>query len=68
MIGTRLLFSGNLIKQPYMKNVNFRVHEQLKSSDFVMNNTFWVGVWPGLNEKMLDYIIETLHDLFRDVR
>jgi CDP-6-deoxy-D-xylo-4-hexulose-3-dehydrase len=31
-----------------------------------MNNTFWIGVWPGLTEKMLDYVIETFHDLFRD--
>jgi len=54
-IGTRLLFSGNLTKQPYMKNVNFRVHEQLKNTDFVMNNTFWIGLYPGLSKEQLSY-------------
>jgi CDP-6-deoxy-D-xylo-4-hexulose-3-dehydrase len=66
MIGTRLLFSGNLIKQPYMKNVNFGVHEQLKSIDFVMNNTFWVGLYPGLSLKHLEYTINKLKDYFKD--
>ena len=55
-IGTRLLFSGNLTKQPYMKNVNFRVHEQLKNTDFVMNNTFWIGLYPGLSKEHLSYV------------
>ena len=65
MIGTRLLFSGNLIKQPYMKNVNFRVHEQLKSIDFVMNNTFWVGLYPG-SLKHLEYTVNKLKDYLKD--
>lgn len=66
MIGTRLLFSGNLIKQPYMKNINFRVHEQLKSSDFVINNTFWVGLYPGLSLKHLECTVNKLKDYFKD--
>jgi CDP-6-deoxy-D-xylo-4-hexulose-3-dehydrase len=65
-IGTRLLFSGNLIKQPYMKDVNFRVHEQLKNTDFVMNNTFWVGLYPGLSLKHLEYTVNKLKDYFKD--
>jgi len=40
----------------------------LKNSDVVMNNTFWIGVWPGLSENMLDYVIETLQDLFRGLK
>jgi len=64
-IGTRLLFSGNLIKQPYMKDVNFRVYGQLKNTDFVMNNTFWVGLYPGLSLKHLEYIIDKLKDYFK---
>jgi CDP-6-deoxy-D-xylo-4-hexulose-3-dehydrase len=64
-IGTRLLFSGNLIKQPYMKDVNFRVHEQLKNTDFVMNNTFWVGLYPGLSNKHLEYSILKIKNFFK---
>jgi CDP-6-deoxy-D-xylo-4-hexulose-3-dehydrase len=65
-IGTRLLFSGNLTKQPYMKNVNFRVHEQLKNTDFIMNNTFWIGLYPGLSLKHLEYTVNKLKDYFKD--
>jgi CDP-6-deoxy-D-xylo-4-hexulose-3-dehydrase len=64
-IGTRLLFSGNLIKQPYMKDVNFRVHEQLKNTDFVMNNTFWVGLYPGLSKQHLEYLILKIKNFFK---
>ena len=64
-IGTRLLFSGNLIKQPYMKNVNFRVHGKLENTDFVMNNTFWIGLYPGLSFKHLEYVIDKLKDYFK---
>jgi CDP-6-deoxy-D-xylo-4-hexulose-3-dehydrase len=54
-IGTRLLFSGNLIKQPYMKDVNFKVQGVLKNTDFVMENTFWIGLYPRLSQRHLDY-------------
>ena len=54
-IGTRLLFSGNLIKQPYMKDINFKVQGELKNTDFVMENTFWIGLYPGLSQRHLDY-------------
>ena len=55
-IGTRLLFSGNLTKQPYMKDKVFRVEGELNNTDIVMNNSFWVGVFPGLKKIHLDYI------------
>lgn len=63
-IGTRLLFAGNLTKQPYMSNQNFRVSGQLTNTDIVMNQTFWVGTYPGLEEGHLDYIAETLEEFF----
>ena len=64
-IGTRLLFSGNLIKQPYMKDMNFKVQGQLKNTDFVMENTFWVGLYPGLSVKHLEYVIDKLKIFFK---
>ncbi len=62
-IGTRLLFAGNLAKQPSMKNQKFRVHGNLNNTDNIMNSTFWVGVYPGLNNNMLDYIIEHMETI-----
>lgn len=55
-IGTRLLFAGNLTRQPYMKNVNFRISGNLHNTDIIMNNTFWIGVQPSLTREMLDYM------------
>ena len=57
-IGTRLLFGGNLLKQPYMKNQNYRIVGELKNSDIVVNNTFWIGVYPGLGAEELNYVLE----------
>jgi CDP-6-deoxy-D-xylo-4-hexulose-3-dehydrase len=54
-IGTRLLFAGNLIKQPYMKNVNFKIHQKLANTDFAMESTFWIGLYPALSQEHLDY-------------
>lgn len=59
-IGTRLLFAGNLTRQPYMIGRNFRVSGELTNTDSVMNNTFWIGVYPGLNEEMLDFMVEKI--------
>ncbi|HWF67655.1 MAG TPA: lipopolysaccharide biosynthesis protein RfbH [Acidobacteriaceae bacterium] len=59
-IGTRLLFGGNLTRQPAYKDVKFRVVGDLKNTDYVMNNVFWIGLYPGLTEEMLDYAIDTV--------
>ena len=57
-IATRLLFGGNLVRQPAYQNSPYRVVASLENSDFVMNNVFWVGVYPGLSKPMLDYVVE----------
>lgn len=54
-VGTRLLFAGNLTRQPYMTGRNYRISGELTNTDIVMNNTFWIGVQPALSAEMLDY-------------
>lgn len=54
-VGTRQLFAGNLTRQPYFKDRAYRVSGSLECSDLVMNNTFWIGVYPGLSEQHLDF-------------
>jgi CDP-6-deoxy-D-xylo-4-hexulose-3-dehydrase len=54
-IGTRLLFAGNLVRQPYMLGRNFRISGELNNTDNIMRNTFWIGVQPALTEEMLDF-------------
>ncbi len=64
-IGTRLLFGGNLTRQPYFEGREYRVHGNLTNTDSVMQRAFWIGVYPGLEPAMLDYIIEAFHDFYR---
>jgi CDP-6-deoxy-D-xylo-4-hexulose-3-dehydrase len=59
-IGTRLLFAGNLTRQPYMIGREYRVSGELTNTDIVMNQTFWVGVYPGLSREMLDFVVEKI--------
>ncbi|HEY1904094.1 MAG TPA: lipopolysaccharide biosynthesis protein RfbH [Terracidiphilus sp.] len=61
-IGTRLLFGGNLLRQPAYKDCEYRVIGDLPNTDFVMNNVFWIGVFPGLTRPMLDFVAETITD------
>jgi CDP-4-dehydro-6-deoxyglucose reductase, E1 len=63
-IGTRLLFAGNLTRQPYFEGRQYRVRGELTSTDVIMNNTFWIGVYPGLNEEMLGFVVEKLEAFF----
>jgi CDP-6-deoxy-D-xylo-4-hexulose-3-dehydrase len=59
-IGTRLLFAGNILKQPAYRNAAFRVVGDLTNTDIVMRRSFWVGVYPGLTREMLDFTIESI--------
>jgi dTDP-4-amino-4,6-dideoxygalactose transaminase len=61
-IATRLLFGGNLTRQPAYSEVEYRVVGDLAASDLVTENMLWVGVFPGLTDPMLDYVIESFHD------
>jgi len=62
-IATRLLFGGNLVRQPAYLKATKRVVGHLKNSDFVMNQVFWLGVYPGLTEGMIDFMVESLHSI-----
>lgn len=64
-IGTRLLFAGNVIRQPYMKGRTYRVSGTLENSDRVMNDTFWLGVQPALSEEMIEHSAATVLDVLR---
>lgn len=61
-IGTRLMFAGNLTRQPLYKDKEYRVVGELKNTDMIMNNTFWVGIYPALNEVHMNYIAEKLKE------
>ena len=63
-IGTRLLFAGNLIRQPYMADQKYRVSGDLKNTDIVMNQALWLGVYPGLTFEILDYIATQIESFF----
>ncbi|QMV12973.1 lipopolysaccharide biosynthesis protein RfbH [Vibrio spartinae] len=61
-IGTRLLFAGNLTRQPYFDNVQYRIVGDLTNTDIIMHNTFWIGVYPGLHREHLDFVIEKFEE------
>ena len=63
-IATRLLFGGNLLRQPAFAGTPRRVFGELMNTDIIMNQTFWIGVWPGMTIEMLEYIIHTFNSIF----
>jgi len=63
-IGTRLLFAGNLTRQPYFAGRTYRISGELANTDNIMNNTLWIGVYPGLTEEMLDFVCEKIEAFF----
>ncbi|WP_211234336.1 lipopolysaccharide biosynthesis protein RfbH [Paenibacillus taiwanensis] len=65
-IGTRLLFAGNILRQPAYKDINCRIVGELRNTDRIMNQAFWIGVYPGLTEDMLQYVADVLHTLLKE--
>ena len=61
-IATRMLFAGNIIRHPSFENVKYRIYDTLKNTDLIMNNTFWMGVYPGFTEKIINYILEKIDE------
>jgi len=67
-IGTRLLFAGNLLRQPAYEGWEYRVVGDMTNTDYVMNNVFWIGVFPGLTKEMLDFIAKTAIEFVATVK
>ncbi len=66
-IATRMLFGGNLIKQPAYQNITYRIADNLKNTDSVMNNLFWMGVYPGITEQKMNYMIKVFKEFLNNV-
>jgi CDP-6-deoxy-D-xylo-4-hexulose-3-dehydrase len=64
-IGTRLLFAGNVVKQPYMKDRIYKIHGTLINADRIMKDTFWIGLYPGLNVDHFNYCYEVFKKFFK---
>jgi len=63
-IATRMLFGGNLLKQPAYENIKYRIHGSLENTDMIMNNLFWIGVYPGVKKEQLKYIKIVFNQFF----
>jgi len=67
-IATRMLFAGNITRHPSFENVKYRVFGDLKNTDFIMNNTFWIGVYPGFTLKIINYMLEKIDEFFKNIK
>ncbi|HRK01301.1 MAG TPA: DegT/DnrJ/EryC1/StrS family aminotransferase, partial [Oligoflexia bacterium] len=65
LVGTRLLFGGNILKQPAYKKSSFRVVGDLKNTDAIMRDTFWIGTHPAISDKHITYMLEQLEQAVR---
>jgi CDP-6-deoxy-D-xylo-4-hexulose-3-dehydrase len=66
-IQTRMVFAGNMLRQPALLNTGakYRIYGRLKNTDIVMNRTFWIGVYPGLNKNMIGYMIKKIREFVK---
>ncbi len=60
-----MLFGGNLIKQPAYEGINFRIADSLENTNIIMNNLFWVGLYPGITIEKMDYMLKIFGDFFK---
>jgi len=65
-IGTRLLFGGNILKQPAYKNIRHTIFQELVNTDVIMRDTFWIGVYPGIDEQRLEYMVKTISEFVEE--
>ena len=63
-IGSRLLFAGNLVKQPYFKGIDYRVVGELTHTEKTMNDTLWIGIQPALEKEHFDFVAQKLEEFF----
>ena len=67
-IATRMLFAGNITKQPAFSGVRYRVCGKLTNTDYIMNNTFWIGVYPAITEEMIEYVLDVFESFFANLK